>query len=82
VPRAENREYVMTIGMGGSLERALQNATTAMASALEVQYKLAPAESALVLGFAIRYEIAGLASQQMAVVAKLPKTTIAQLRQR
>jgi hypothetical protein len=37
-PRAENAEYLMAIGIGGSLDQALQRATTEMARWLEGDY--------------------------------------------
>jgi acetamidase/formamidase len=80
MPYAENDEYLMMIGIGGSLDQALQSATTAMARWLEKEYKLTSAETAVVLGFAIKYDIADLVGTQVSIVAKLPKTTLAQLR--
>ena len=61
MPYAENDEYLMMIGIGGSLDQALQRSTTAMARWLEREYKLNSNEAALVLGFAleIRYRRPG-----------------------
>ena len=81
MPYAENDDYLMMIGIGGSLDQALQSATTAMARWLEKEYKLTSAETAVVLGFAIKYDIADLVGTQVSIVAKLPKTTLAQLKQ-
>jgi acetamidase/formamidase len=81
MPYAENDEYLMMIGIGGSLDQALQSSTTAMARWLEKEYKLTSAETAIVLGFAIKYDIADLVGTQVSIVAKLPKTTLAQLRE-
>jgi amidase len=81
MPYAENDEYLMMIGIGGSLDQALQSSTTAMARWLEKEYKLTSAETAVVLGFAIKYDIADLVGTQVSIVAKLPKTTLAQLKQ-
>jgi len=79
-PRAENAEYLMSIGIGGSLDQALQRATTDMARWLESDLKLNSTESAMVLGFAVKYDIADLVGTQVSIVAKIPKTTIAQLK--
>ncbi|MEK6321099.1 MAG: acetamidase/formamidase family protein [Acidobacteriota bacterium] len=79
-PRAENAEYLMAIGIGGSLDQALQRATTEMARWLETDYKLNSTESAMVLGFAMRYDVADLVGTQVSIVAKIPKTIVAQLK--
>jgi amidase len=81
MPYAENDEYLMMIGIGGSLDQALQRSTTAMGRWLEREYKLNSNEAALVLGFALKYDIADLVGTQVAITAKLPKSTLAQLKQ-
>jgi amidase len=80
-PRAENADYLMAIGIAGSLDQALQRATTEMARWLEKDYKLTSTESAMVLGFAIRYDVADLVGTQVSIVAKIPKSAAAQLKQ-
>jgi amidase len=79
-PRAENAEYIMAIGIGGSLDQALQRATTEMANWLEGDYHLKSNESALILGFAVKYDVADLEGPQVSIVAKIPKTALAQLK--
>ena len=79
-PRAENAEYLMAIGIGGSLDQALQRATTEMARWLEGDYKLNSTESAMILGFAVKYDVADLVGAQVSIVAKIPKTALAQLK--
>jgi amidase len=79
-PRAENDDYTMAIGIGGSLDQALQRATTEMARWLENDYKLNSTEAAMVLGFAVKYDVADLVGTQISVVAKIPKTVLAQLK--
>jgi amidase len=78
-PRAENSEYVMVSGIGGSLNDALQAATTGMARWLEDEYKLNPGEIAMVLGSSMRYDIAEVVDPQAHVVAKLSKSVLAQI---
>ena len=58
MPRAEDDEYLMAMGIAGSLTEAFQIATTQMARWLEDSYKLNAAEVASVLGTAMRYDIA------------------------
>lgn len=76
-PRAENAEYLMAIGIAGSLDQALRVATTEMARWLESAYKLTSNESAMVLGSAAKYDVADLVSTQVSVVAKVPKSVLA-----
>jgi amidase len=79
-PRAENAEYLMAIGIGGSLDQALQRATTEMAQWLEGDYNLNSTESAMIMGFAVKYDVADLEGAQVSIVAKIPKTVMAQLK--
>ena len=81
MPYAENDEFLMMIGIGGSLDQALQRATSTMARWLEGEYKLTSNEAAVVMGFALKYDIADLVGTQVSIVAKLPKSTLAQLKQ-
>ena len=70
----------MSIGIGGSLDQALQRATTDIARWLEGEYKLNSTESAIILGFAMRYDVADLVGTQVSIVAKIPKATLAPLK--
>jgi len=78
-PRAENDEYLMAFGIGGSLQDALQRATTALAQWIESDYKLNSAEVAVVLGTSIRYDVAELVDPHIHVVAKIKKSALAQI---
>ena len=79
-PRAENADYLMSMGIAGSLNEAMQSATTQLARWLERDYKLSANESAVVLGTAVRYEIAEVVDPLYHVVAKVPKSALAALR--
>jgi len=78
-PRAENDEYVMAIGIAGSMPDAFKRATTEMALWLEREYKLSANESAMLLGFALRYDVAELIDPQVNMVAKIPKSILRQI---
>jgi amidase len=78
-PRAENDEYLMVFGIGGSLQEALQRATTGLAQWIESDYKLNSAELAVVLGTSIRYDVAELVDPHINVVAKIRRSALAQL---
>jgi amidase len=79
-PRAESDEYIMAMGIAGSLPDALREATTSLARWLERDYHLTPNESAIVLGSSMRYEIAEVVDPQVNVVAKVSKAVLATLK--
>jgi acetamidase/formamidase len=79
-PRAENAEYLMSSGIGNSLSDALQLATTQLVNWLETEYKLTPNEAAVVLGTAMRYDIAEIVDPLVHVVAKISKDAVAKLK--
>ena len=81
-PLAENAEFLISIGIGGSLDQALQQATSGLVRWLERDYKLSPTESAMLLGFALKYDVVDLVGTQVSIAAKLPKATLAQLTKR
>jgi amidase len=76
-PLAENAEFLMSIGIGGSLDQALQQATSGMVRWLERDYGLNANESAMLLGFAVKYDVVDLVGTQVSIAAKLPKATLA-----
>ena len=79
-PRVENDEYLMSLGIAGSVQEALQNATTDLASWISRDYGLNPAEVSMVLGSSIRYDIAELVDPNTNVVAKIRKQSLATLK--
>jgi acetamidase/formamidase len=78
-PWAENDEYVMVMGIEGSLNEALQTATTGLSRWLEEKYKLNTAEIAMLLGSSMRYDIAEIVDPRVHIVAKLSKAMLAQV---
>jgi amidase len=58
----------------------LQRATTEMARWLEGDFKLNSTESAMILGFAVKYDVADLVGTQVSIVAKIPKAVLARLK--
>lgn len=79
-PRFESDEYLMASGIAGSLQDALQEATSELARWLERDYHLSPNESNIVLGSSIQYEIAEVVDPQIHVVAKVKKSVLATLK--
>jgi acetamidase/formamidase len=79
-PRFEDAEYLMASGITGSLNDALQQATTELARWLGHDYKLSANESNVVLGTSIRYDVAEVVDPQVHIVAKISKTALASLK--
>jgi acetamidase/formamidase len=77
MPRAEDDEFLMALGIAGSLTEGLQIATTEMARWLEERHKLNAADVASVLGTAMRYDIAEVVDPLVNVVARVPKKALA-----
>ncbi len=78
-PRAENGDYLMAIGLAGSLDEALREATSMLMSWLKADYGLTEPEAAVVLGTSIEYNISEVADRNVGVVAKIRKTSLASL---
>ena len=78
-PLAENSEFLISIGIAGSLDQALQQATSGMVRWLERDYKLNANEAAIILGFAVKYDVVDLVGTQVSVAAKVPKPAVAHL---
>ena len=78
-PLAENGEFLISIGIGGSLDQALQQATSGLVRWLERDFKLIPSEAAMLLGFALKYDVVDLVGTQVSIAAKLPKAALARL---
>ena len=72
-PRVESATHIMTMGLGGSLEEALRDATSGMAEWLNEDYQLTPSEVAQVLGSAAEYRISEVADRNAGIVLKVNK---------
>lgn len=79
-PRAENADYLMAMGLAGSLDSAFREATSELASWLQSDYALSDGDVAALLGSSIQYNISEVADRNVGVVAKIPKRTLAQLK--
>jgi amidase len=78
-PLAENADFLISIGIGGSLDQALQQATSGMVRWLERDYGLNANEAAMVLGFAVKYDVVDLVGTQVSIAAKVPKAALAKI---
>jgi acetamidase/formamidase len=72
-PRVENAEYLMAMGLSGSLDEAFREASSALAEWLQQDYKLTGPESAILLGATIEFQISEVADRNVGVVAKVRK---------
>jgi amidase len=76
-PRAEDPEYLMSSGIANSLSEALQASTTQLVNWLQRDYKVDPNEAAVLLGTAVRFDVAEVVDPLVHVVAKLRKDALA-----
>jgi acetamidase/formamidase len=75
-PRAENADYLFSMGIAGSIPDAIQNATAQLATWVKGTYRLNDNEVAVLFGSALKYDIAEMVDPQYNVVAKIPKTAL------
>ena len=68
--------YLIAMGLAGSVDDALKEATSNMATWLEQDYKLTPTEIAQFLGVASEYHISEVADRNAGVVLKMSKKTL------
>jgi amidase len=78
-PRVENADYLMAMGLSGTLDDAFREATSELAAWLQTDYKLTGAEVASVLGTSIEYKISEVADRNVGVVAKIRKSSLSSL---
>ena len=75
-PRLENADYLMAMGVAGSVADSIQVATTQLVEWLKREYKLSDSEVAVLLGAVLKYDITELVDPQFNVVAKVPKSAL------
>ena len=79
MPRVEDKEYVMVVGTGATVDAAMKNATTGMSRWLASSHGLTPQDIAAVLGTAMKYEIAEVVDSEYDVVAKVSRDALAKI---
>jgi amidase len=72
-PRVESATHIMAMGLSGSLDDALREATGNMAQWLTDEYKLTPSEVAQVLGTSAEYKVSEVADRNAGMVLKINK---------
>jgi len=82
IVRVEDAEQIMSVGVGGSLDEAMRRATSDLARWLEREYRLTSTEAALVLGFAVRFDIPDVVPPGFGVTARLPRSALGRFKRR
>jgi amidase len=72
-PRVESATQIMAMGLSGSLDDAMKEATANMAQWLTDEYKLTPSEVAQVLGTSAEYKVSEVADRNAGMVLKINK---------
>ena len=78
-PWAENADYIMVSGIGGSMNDAMQLAVTGLARWLKTTYRLDDSEAAAVLGSSIQFDVAEVVDPKFHIVAKVRKDVLSQI---
>jgi amidase len=79
-PRAENAEYILTVGNARPLDQALQHATTEMARWLQEEYGLDPHAAQLLMGLAVEYQVGNVFDPAYTMVCRMSKSLLQQVR--
>ena len=72
-PRAENEEWIMTVGNARPLDQATQHATTEMLRWLQADYGLDALGANLLLSQCVRYDLGNIFDPAYTMVCKLNK---------
>ncbi len=78
-PRVESATHILAMGLAGSLDDALREATSNMAQWLTEDYKLSASELAQVLGTSAEYKVSELADRNAGVVLEIRKDRLSGL---
>ena len=78
-PRAEDAEYLMTIGTHKDMQKALKIASAGMLNWLQQEYHVTLHEATQVMSTTMEYTIAEIADPEIVVVAKIRKEALANL---
>jgi len=75
-PRAENKDYIMTVGNARPLDQALQHATTEMLRWLQEDYGLGDEAAHILLGECVEYDVGNVFDPAYTIVCKIKKKWI------
>jgi acetamidase/formamidase len=77
MPRVESPTHIMVIGLAGSLDEALREATANLSQWLKQDYQFTDSDIGQVLGTAVEFQVNEIADRNVGVVAKLNKQRLA-----
>lgn len=72
-PRAENAEYIMTVGNARPLDQALQHATTEMIRCLQSDFGLDERAAHILMGQCVEYDVGNVFDPAYTMVCKIKK---------
>ena len=75
-PRLVNDDYIVVLGSATPLIQAVQHATTEMQRWLMEDYGFDERASSLLMGHALRYDIANIVDPHFTVAAKIPRASL------
>ena len=79
-PRAENEDYIMTIGNARPLDQCVQHATSEMVRWLEQDYDLDARAAHVLLGQCVEYDLGNMFDPAYTMVCKVSKRILAEIR--
>jgi amidase len=79
-PRAEDEQFIMTVGNARPLDQAVQHATTELLKWLDEDYGLDYRAGSLLVGQCLRYDVGNVFDPAYTMVAKLEKSLLAPYR--
>ncbi len=79
--RGEDKDWLISMGVSGSVPDSIQLATTNLAEWIKHDYHLNDSEVALLFGDVLRYEITESVDSHFNVAAKISKSVLATLNQ-
>jgi amidase len=78
--RAETKDYLIAFGIAGSVPESIQVSTSQLAAWIRKDYKLSDSEVAILFASTLKYDVTELVDAKYNVVAKLPKSILAQMK--
>jgi acetamidase/formamidase len=74
--RVENKDYLIALGVSGSVPVSIQTATSQLATWIKEKYKLSDSEVAILFASTLKYDITELVDARYDVAAKVPKSVL------
>ncbi|HEX9198267.1 MAG TPA: acetamidase/formamidase family protein [Acidobacteriaceae bacterium] len=78
--RVENKDYLIALGVAGSVPVSIQIATSQLATWIKQKYKLSDSEVAILFASTLKYDITELVDSRYNVAAKVPKSVLATMK--